>query len=438
VIETVHTGWLLGQLRRGIRQSDGALRVQQDRLLRRAVAHAYAHVPFYRRAWDAAGVDPRDVRSLADLDRLPIIAAADVRDAGATGELMARPIAAGRAFSTNGTSGQPLRVPRGSIETRLWRAAGLRMLFAHGFRWEDTTVQFDAAPAPPHVLQRLGIGRTIWISPALPLDEQLAQLAAAEPDFVFSAPTLLRRVCRAAIRRELGLRAPRAVFCHSEMLDLETRDTVRRALRVDPYDVYGMTEVGYIAWQCERRGDLHVNAELVAVELRTGRGAAGPGELGRVIVTDLRGRTMPLLRCDTGDLARASTSVCRCGMTLPTIGRIEGRQQHAFELVDGRVVTARAVVDHLAGMLPMDEYRLHQETARRFVLTTTGGIRAPSDETLLRDSLGELLGRIELEIRVAPLSQAGGKTHAVTRNGNRGADSIAARFTEPDHAAEQS
>ena len=55
-----------------------------------------------------------------------------------------------------------------------------------------------------------------------------------------------------------------------------------------PVDLYGLTEAGYVGWQCEAREHLHVNAEACFVELLVDGRPAAPGELGSVVVTTLR------------------------------------------------------------------------------------------------------------------------------------------------------
>ncbi len=417
----VRTALLLDMLRRGARRPGPALRELQGRLLRAAVTYAHRQVPFYRRVWDAAGLDPASIRSIDDLARLPIIDGALVRAAVASGELVSRAVDVTTCpgFSTSGTSGRPLRVPRGPVEARLWRAAGLRTLLEHGFRGGQRTVQFDAPATGVHPLQRLGLARTTWIPVTLPPDEQLARLIAARADVVIGMPTVLRRCGRAIVERGLKLpRPPRLVVCQGEILDSGSRRAIRHAFGTDPVDVYGLTEVGYVAWQCEERGALHVNADLVAVEIVGDEAAAAPGELGRVVITDLRGRTMPLLRYDTGDLARAFAEPCPCGRTLPALNPIEGRQSRTVTTGRGQRVTTRAIVEALAGILVPDDFRLTPEAGAGFRLQVTPEAAAVADGADLRRAvlrLRALLDAADLRVEIATWSRDGPKTEVVTR-----------------------
>jgi phenylacetate-CoA ligase len=355
-------------------------------------------VPFYTRVWDEAGFDPGAVRGPEDIERVPIVTESMVRGAIERGELVARDIDADGCptFATSGSSGQPLRVPRRALEQRLWRAGSLRIWLEHGYRWRDITAHFDSQPAPSHPLQRLGISRSMWIEPRLPIAEQLAAFRASSADVVVGTPTVLRRMCRAIESAGGGFARPRIVFCQGEALDTGTRVLIERVLGSAPIELYGLTEVGFVAWQCERRDALHVSAETCLAEVRRDGRAARPGELGALVVTDLRGRTQPLIRYDTGDLAEAAASRCPCGRSLPLIGSIEGRARSAVTLPDGRTVTMRAIVEQLSGLLPPDRYRLHQETATRFRLQLDPSAVSDADAPVRR--LSRFLGGAEIRL----------------------------------------
>jgi phenylacetate-CoA ligase len=197
---------------------------------------------------------------------------------------------------------------------------------------------------------------------------------------------------------------------------------------VIPVDVYTLTEVGYVAWQCERREGLHVNADTHLVEVLRGREAAGPGMLGRVVITDLYNRAMPFLRYDTGDLAIAGNGNCACGREFPCIRSFEGRQRDAIRLRDGCTITSRSVVDHMAQVLPPEAYQLHQETTDRFRLEVfscakqaVGAVphEAPGlpGNDVLVNHLRELLGDVEISIQMtSPPRVNGEKTYPVVAN----------------------
>jgi phenylacetate-CoA ligase len=186
---------------------------------------------------------------------------------------------------------------------------------------------------------------------------------------------------------------PCIVFLQGELVDRASAGLIERVLGTPPVGLYGLTELGYAAWQCERRAGYHVNAETCIVEvLRHGR-PAQPGELGEVVATNLSGRTAPLLRYRTGDLAVAADGPCPCGRTLPLLRSIEGRAADVLALPDGRAVTPRELVDHMAPVLAPDRYRVRQEEPARLRLH----VYPAADIAGAADRLRELVGAVEIE-----------------------------------------
>lgn len=427
-MEILRTWACLRDLRSNVRCAPASLRLLQDNLLRAAIVHAYNNVPFYRRIWDKAGLDVQAIQGIQDLDRIPVITGSMVREAAKRGELLARGVDPSSCsyLETSGSSGAMLRIWKQPFEERVRRAVGLRIWFEHGFRWHWMTAQFQIKPGPSHVLQRFGVSRKTWISTERSIDEQLARFLDAKADVVVGTATALRRIARVIEAHAATPKQPRIVFCAGELLDSETSGLVKRVLGIDPIGLYGQTEVGYVAWQCERRAGFHVNADTHFVEVLSGGKPASQGELGTIVVTDLRTRTMPLLRYDTGDLAVAARGLCACGRELPTLGSIEGRARGSVLLEDGRILTTRAIIDHLARRLLLGGYRLYQENTKGFRLELTReafgeprgaeeGARIRGDHAAILSHLRQILGGVEISIKnVEPWPADGtGKTHTI-------------------------
>ena len=119
----------------------------QDAKLRAMVRHAYANVPFYRRAWKAAGVRPEDVRTADDLRKLPVVTRTDAKKNHR--EMLSRDSANRRQCMrhTSGSSGKMLVIPveEGSMEFR--QALIFRSGRVAGYRpWKRTAVIYPESP----------------------------------------------------------------------------------------------------------------------------------------------------------------------------------------------------------------------------------------------------------------------------------------------------
>jgi phenylacetate-CoA ligase len=115
------------------------------------------------------------------------------------------------------------------------------------------------------------------------------------------------------------VRTPGLVRTLSETVSGELRDTMRERFGVEIQDSYSSQEFGLIALQCPVSGAYHA-LEQVMVEVvnEDGRSCA-PGEVGRLLVTDLINFASPMIRYDIGDLAEAGAP-CGCGRPIGRFG----------------------------------------------------------------------------------------------------------------------
>lgn len=328
--DSLLTLYLLHAARRSSHRPAEWFRRRQERVLRRLVRHAYQRVPLYRRLWDEAGFRPEGFRTLSDLERIPPLTKARLKSADP-----ADTIAAGTdpasccVFCTSGSTGVPLRIILGRFD-RCWnRAVAWRILFEHGFRWTDRTLEIRLTTGTNYAIQRFGVAPKDWMSILDPPAVWVDRLVAAKHRCVTAGAGTLDLLASAI--GDAAVRPPRIVISDSETLTPAARARIRDALGTDPVDVYGLEEVSNFAWECERRAGMHVSADSHVVEV-----AAPPGEIGPLTVTALGMWTMPFIRYETGDLAERAAGPCPCGRTLPLLTALHGRSVDSIELRGGR------------------------------------------------------------------------------------------------------
>ncbi len=122
---------------------------------------------------------------------------------------------------------------------------------------------------------------------------------------------------------------------------------------------------------------------------------------------------MPLLRYDTGDLARTADGPCRCGRPLPLLDSVEGRANESIVRRDGTLVPTRAIVDGLAKIISPDRFRVRQDADRRIWLDVAADADHETVAAALESVIGEPLADITKTLP-APLSNAE-KTRSVFR-----------------------
>ena len=343
------------------------IRVLQERRLRALVAHAWDRVPIHRRRLEMAGVTPDLVRTLDDLPRLPTMSNGLLRETPLQ-DLVTRgfDLTHGDVVRTGGSTGTPLGIVRGPREVDWHRAAGLRILRELGFRWTDRTLEVRALPGPTFSVQRLGFAPKRWASILDPPETLLRTLLEYRPQILCATPSTLHELASAALAAGVRPAPLRVVISDSEALLPTTRALVARALGTAPTDVYGLVEVSNLAFECQPPRGLHVAADTHLVEvLDEDGGPASPGVPGRIVVTDLMARTMPMLRYETGDRGTLVTEPCACGRTFPRIIDLVGRAADVVLLPDGRRLHWPYFHETLARFDDLERYQVIQDDPLR-------------------------------------------------------------------------
>ncbi|WNM58968.1 phenylacetate--CoA ligase family protein [Candidatus Nitrospira allomarina] len=308
------------------------LRQRQEEQLRNLLMHAYQNVPLYRGLYKEAGYHPDEFRSLDDIDKIPILQKYRLKQASPE-EVVAQGIDPHRCgvVETSGSTGTPLRIFLGALDQQWQRVVAWRILFEHGFRWTDRTLEIRMTFGQQFFVQRLGIAPKEWCSILDPPEFWAQRIIETQPDVIVAGAGTLHALAETVKTLGLNLPSLRLIVSDSETLSPATRQLVRGALGRDPVDVYGLVELSNFAWECERRSGFHVSADSHIVEV-----VAASGEPGPIITTALGMWTMPMIRYETGDLAEVETTLCPCGRTLPLLRRIYGRRVDSVAMQDGR------------------------------------------------------------------------------------------------------
>jgi phenylacetate-CoA ligase len=277
-----------------------------------------------------------------------------------------------------------------------------RHLSSIGYRpWHRVayTAYERLAPLP---WERLGLGRRerVDLTHADP-HRYVADLLRIRPHFITAYPSILQLVLATATPAELARIRPRAVHLHSELLTDGLRRQISEGFQCDCFDDYGAFEFHHIAYECPRHR-YHLAADNVIVEfVRDGR-PARPGEEGRILLTGLTNRAMPLFRYAIGDVGVPGEGVCPCGRGFPTMELVQGRVDDFVVLPSGKRLSPRAinpVYEHLPGLL---EHVLIQEAADRILVCVN--VSEPyrdSTPAKIEQALGALFGeRVSLEVRL--------------------------------------
>ena len=399
------------------------IRDRQLDAVRRIVRHAWDTVPFYRDRWAAAGLHPDVVRTLDDLRRFPVLTKADIRAAGNrlhSETFRDRPVT---SKTTSGSTGVPLTIVVDD-EAMAWkRAATIRSdqwsgwrlgqpvarLWGHGLAERGTW----KARLRRHLVDRecylntLGIDRAGLRAFADHLIRRPPGLLFGHAHSLYLLAAFARKYCPGAIR-------PAGVVSAAMTLHAWQRCVIEEAFGRPVTNRYGCEETSLIACECEEHRGLHLNADGVYAEVvPDDRLDAGPGA-GRLLLTDLTNRAMPLVRYQVGDVVVPTDRRCACGRGLPLIERVVGREADYVLTPGGTLISGISLTDHFATEIRgAAQVQIVQEklTFLRLRMVPGDGFGPDSHrqiEALVRNTFGPQMG-YEVELVDAIPQEASGK-----------------------------
>jgi len=180
-----------------------------------------------------------------------------------------------------------------------------------------------------------------------------------------------------------------ALVSSAEVMTPPMRKLVEEVFRRPVFDRYGNREAGAIAAECGAHSGLHINEEDFLVEIDS---ADPERTAGRVVMTYFRNYAMPLIRYDTGDLARTLSGKCACGRPTARLRQIVGRQSDTIRTAAGKLVHGEFFTHVLYGARQVKEFQFVQETLTQYRLRVVAEGTDAAEEQRWRDKILETLG----------------------------------------------
>lgn len=360
------------------------LKALQMRRLRQLLVSAFRYVPFYRHRMTQAGVTPLDIQTHEDVKLLPVLTKRDMqdhKDLMVSSEVLPH---LREANQTGGSTGSPLQfyVDLERADSRMastvrhnsW--AGLRPGDWHAQLWGSRYDVGDQPDPRPRWRQKW-LYRNLVLHTAAVSESAMAEyveiLRRYRPRHMVAyaqSAAIFAEFCRANAIDDITFNS---VIVSAEMLLPGKRQIIEDAFHAKVFNRYGCREVSVIASECEYHTGMHVNADALLVEVEPAPGL--PPGMGRVLVTDLLNRSMPLIRYEIGDLAslETGTAACPCGRSLPLIGEIQGRTSDFLELPNGRMIAGPSLALLAADMPDVRQVQFLQSVPTHITMKVVAG-----------------------------------------------------------------
>ena len=355
----------------------------QLRKFKKILKWTYEHSTFHRRLCDDAGIKPEDVQTFGDIQRVPKVEKAMMRDIQRKapfpyGEALCVPLDEVTIFrQTSGTTGQPVYQPDTWQDWEWWMECWSYILWAQGYRPQDRVFIpfgyniFVAFWAGHYAAEKIGC--EVIPGGVLDTKARILKIQELQATAMMGTPTYILGMAETARMKmdidpaELSINK---ITCAGECGASipSTKKRLEEAWGAKVYDHAGATEIGAWSFECaDQPGGMHVNEALFLVEIEdvdTGEIIEEPGRRGKMVITALDRMAQPCVRFDSKDVIEWAAEPCSCGRTLRLIkGGVVGRADDITK-VKGVLLAPSAIEEVVRSIDGLgDEYEVIVEKA---------------------------------------------------------------------------
>lgn len=341
----------------------------QNARLRETIEYVAAHSPFYRRMFAGRGIDPSVIRTVEDLQRLPVTTKQDLQ------EHNDEFLCVGRGdiidyVTTSGTLGDPVTfaLTEGDLQRLAYNeSSSFRMA---GCTRDDvmqlmTTIdrRFMAGLAYFMGARELGCG-VVRVGNGIP-ELQWDTIHRVNSSVCMVVPSFLIKMIDFAEKRGIDYRSStlRKAICIGEALRRPDGGMTTLGRRIEEkwptlelYSTYASTEMQSSFTECEAHAGGHIPVDLIIVELLDENNApVGDGCEGEVTITTIGVEGMPLVRFKTGDICIRYSEPCSCGRHTPRLSSVIGRKGQMIKF-KGTTLYPPALFDILDNIPDVQNY----------------------------------------------------------------------------------
>ena len=394
--------------------SRGALASLQLTRLKRTLEQAYANVPHHRRAFEAAGVKPESLTSLADIVRFPFTLKTDLRDNYPFGMFAQPRQQLARLHASSGTTGRPTVVGYTSADLDRWASLMARSLGCAGAVPGDLVHNaygyglFTGGLGAHYGAERLGC--TVVPMSGGGTERQVALLNDFGANVLCATPSYALNIAEVADTLGIDMRKlpVRCGAFGAEPWSEAMRRELEARFGIKAVDIYGLSEIigPGVACECDvGQNGLHGWEDHFLFEIVDPKTLQRlpTGEPGELVITTLSKEALPMIRYRTRDITTLTDEPCVCGRTHLRIMRVTGRDDDMLIIRGVNVFPSQieAVLLGFPGLAPHYQIVLTREGPLDTVtLEVELVVDASSDESFLAQKADEIRRHLKSMIGV--------------------------------------
>ena len=303
--------------------------------LKNVVARVYKGCEFYRKRLDEAGVTPDSIKTLDDIEKIPMTSKDDLRSQYPLGLVIVPRNQLVRLHCSSGTTGTPVAIAHTQNDLNVWADLMARCLHMVGVRKDDV---FQNMSGYGLFTGGLGLhdaatelGCTVVPASGGSTRRQTVLIRDLGATVLACTPSYALHLYEVGLENGIDFKKLplRVGIFGGEPWSKAMRQEMEENMGIDTHNIYGLSEImgPGVAIDCSEHNGLHLwEDHFIAEIVDPATGEPVPeGELGELVLTNLTKEGSPLIRYRTRDLTSIDTRPCKCGRTHARLQRFAGR-----------------------------------------------------------------------------------------------------------------
>ena len=363
----------------------------QDKQVRKLVRRAYYDVPFYKERFDKAGVHPDEIRTSADLAKLPVLTKEEYRK-WMLEELEKPETQYFKKTQTSGSTGIPttnIYPPKEYAQHYMadffgWMKGGYNPF------WGKTLTRQpgDSSVGTQSIVQKFGILRRECFDTHWEREKIIEKINDYQPDFILCNSSELVYIAQYGLQEDRRIYKPQFYCPNGENIDGNTERILKKVYGDGLINLYGCTEMASFAVKSPGNTGYEIIEDLVTVNVKTEQGIQKSGE-GTLLVTPLYSTQYPMLNYEIGDFV---TLEYKNGYEY--ISKISGRKNDVFVWKSGKQTIYKRLEDINMNLKDIYQIRFIQESYEKLKIQV---VKDPGTDKTQEELERYLLGLYQKE-----------------------------------------
>lgn len=334
--------------------------------IKKIVSDAYNYIPFYKELYSSVEVDPKNINSFSDFEKLPTISKSDI--VGKESLLIDKRYDNKDLIcsKTSGTSGMFLDIFCDMDMFATEELQVIRMIKELYPNYNSFSREVLVYTSKYPVASMLGFYRAYYVNNLKSAEYIFNFILDKKPSVLAIYPSILNEIIK-TIKFDFNKLNLKLIITNSEQSTQQERALFSKLFGCMVIDEFSSEELQSIAYQCEHY-NYHEVSDCTVIEILS-LDSDKPvciGEVGEITGTCLINKAMPLIRYRQGDLAVRCKNECMCGKNTPIIGQPIGRNNSSFISINGNIIPSGRLLDWSYSLVlkhnfPISEFQIVQE-----------------------------------------------------------------------------